>query len=180
MTCNPHKGLLLEELALPAPTSSSTVSGGFSVFEGRLGRPFLPSRSLAPIFFQPLLWELIALCSVFGDVPNTQSEVGGVFGGVIGSVPGVELHLLSSDSASPVDDDVDRFCPSLRRPMPNGRYDVFGERLESSGDEGESAGTRARGLPCLSSWSASSPPCAEGSGPVDSRNGRKTESFISS
>lgn len=61
---------------------------------------FLPRPSFAPIFFQ--LFPEIALWKVLGDPPDTKSDVGGVVGGVNGSMPGVEFGLLPSSVTSSI------------------------------------------------------------------------------
>ena len=95
MAWDPHKmllRLLLLTASLPCrSTSEALVFFAFDVCVRRPERDFLLKPSFAPIFFQLLLWALIARCIVPGDVPaKAQSEVGGVVGGVIGSSDGGE------------------------------------------------------------------------------------------
>lgn len=95
---------------------------------------FLVKPNFAPILFQ--LCPDIALCKVLGDVLRVKSEVGGVVGGVIGSIPKVEFGLplssVKSISAVSIELEVERL-PAPPRPMINsGRYDALGDWLASS------------------------------------------------
>lgn len=107
------------------------------VWECRWKRALL-KPSFAPTFFQPLLWADIARCRLPGDVLKVHSDVGGVVGGVMGSMPGGEgaEPSLSSDSptrsAASVDADGERVPPTLREMFSCGRKDVFGDLLCSS------------------------------------------------
>lgn len=62
--------------------------------------PFRLNPNLAPTFFQPLLCAATARWKPPGDVLKVYSDVGGVVGGVMGSIVPGELLSLSSVSAS--------------------------------------------------------------------------------
>lgn len=117
MTCNPYNGLLL---LLPGGASLigrsiSEPADAVLVLCARLLRPLRLRPSLAPIFFQPLLCALMARCRLLGDVLKAQSDVGGVVGGVMGSLPdgdpvlAVSSESPNSRSTTSPDDDPDRF-----------------------------------------------------------------------
>lgn len=113
--------------------------------------------SLAPIFFHPLLCAATARWKLPGEgLLKVQSEVGGVVGGVIGSVPEGELQSLSSvrpSVSSACIDVVDRTGADNLLLLDASR----GERAGCSSD-------------CPSS-------CR---GATDSRKGTRRESFMSS
>lgn len=150
MTCNPHK---LESAVAVAPALAALVLEVPRWPE----RLFLLSPSFAPTFFQPLLCALMALCRPPGEVLlKVQSVVGGVSGGVMGSLAGGELVPLSSvrssRSGASLDDDTERLLPSaLRLILRWGRNDGLGDRLDSSLGDGASLDNRVRvrDLPCL-------------------------------
>ena len=188
MTCNPYNGLLL---LLPGGasligTSISEPAEVVLALCGRLFRPFRLSPSLAPIFFHPLLCALIARCRLLGDV-ETQSEVGGVVGGVMGSFPDgdpvlpVSSESPTSRSTGSPDDEPDLFPWSfVHDRLSMGRKPTFGDRLDSSAAESEEAslGMRTRFRGCLAS-SSSSTNSGEGAA-TEARKGPNTLSFMSS
>lgn len=67
---------------------------------GRLVEVLRLKPSFAPTFFQPLLCAAIARWSPPGDEFPQSADVGGVVGGVMGSMAGGELPSLSSVNPS--------------------------------------------------------------------------------
>lgn len=117
--------------------------------------------SFAPTLFQPLLWALMALWRVPGEAVKAQSGVGGVVGGVMGSIGGGEVDELSSvvnSSLSPasLDDEAGWWAASFRRLrfiLRWGRNDDRGDRLLVSSLVVMSLDERERDRLCLFSFS---------------------------
>jgi len=187
MTCDPYKGLLL---LLPGAASLICTSGSepaevVLTLCGRLFRPFLLRPSLAPIFFHPLLCALIARWRLLGDVLNAQSDVGGVVGGVMGSLPdGDPVLPVSSDnpvsrSTGSPEADPDRLWSLVHERLRSGKKPTFGDFVDSSGLDRDEDSFGMRSLrTCRKSWSSS---ISSGEGvATDARNGPNTESFMSS
>lgn len=179
MTCRPHKIGSAAAPALAALVLETWVPE----------RLFRPIPSFAPTFFQLLLCALMARCKPPGEVLKAQSVVGGVSGGVMGSLAGGEFVPLSSvrssRSAGSLDEDTERLLASpLRLILRWGRNDGLGDRPDSSLGDGASLDSRVRvrDLPCLDfrsvglSWAKASLEWAES----DSKKGTRTESLINS
>jgi len=182
MTCNPYKGLVFRLAWSGSRVGISTSIGAEVALElwPRLLRPILLRPSFAPIFFQPLLCELAALWRPPGDVLNSQSETGGVVGGVIGSFEAGEgvftLPSVSPRSADSLDDEVELLGSLVHGMLSMGKKPTFGDRLASSELDEKSLGMRSRDRACLGSCSSAQSWCVV----TDARNGPSTESFISS
>jgi hypothetical protein len=92
---------------------------------------------LAPIFFQPLVWELAAFGRPPGEPVNPRLESGGVVGGVIGSFEvGDDVLALSSvkpaRSAGSLDDEVELLGSLDQGMLSKGNNPILGDRLDSS------------------------------------------------
>lgn len=175
MTCNPYKGLPLLWLASLMDASELVLL-----------RAFLPRPSFAPIFFQLLLWAVMARWKLPGDVLNAQSEVGGVVGGVIGSCPPVGDGVFALSSVSPssrsagsLDDEAELLGSPAQAILSIGKKPDFGDRLESSEVDEGSLWSRSRDRTCLGSC-ASTLVASSSGGATDARKGPNTESFMSS
>lgn len=184
MTCNPYKGLVFRLAWSDSRFGISPTPAGADValeLCPRLLRLILPRPSLAPTFFQPLLCELAALrCEGAEGEVNSQSETGGVVGGVIGSddaADGVVMLLSVSPRSAGSLDDVEEPLGSVVHGMLNmGKKPALGDRFVSSETEDPSRGVRSRDRGRPSSFSSVQSCC----GATEARNGPRTESFISS
>ena len=104
----------------------------------RFVRLFLLRPSFNPRCLQ-LLCALKALWMLPGDVPKAQSEVGGVVGGVIGSLADGDSVLPASSerptgSAASPDENPDRWAWSLlvHEMLRRGRNPALGDLVDSS------------------------------------------------